>query len=302
MQDYTLIMQVALSVLQFASVTFLVWALFRRPYKPEPPVNRRIALALGISRRNTVFDIPVLKPFLGLALMSARRWPLLRDRIRKDLEASGNTSGYSVEEYTALCLCSAFLLTTICMFLVGLIGTWFVILLTLVPILGFSIPVWALNEDARKRSALIGKQLPYTLDLIAIMMEAGATFTEAAKTLIRDDPTDDMNQELQLVLAEIEFGTPRRIALSNMAERIPLESLRGVVGAVNQAEQLGTPLSGILKNQAITLRNARTVAAEDAAAKASLRVLIPSMLILLAVILVVFSPLIMYWMNNRDLL
>lgn len=83
---------------------------------------------------------------------------------------------------------------------------------------------------------------------------------------------------------------------------MPLESLRGVIGAVNQAEQLGTPLSGILKNQAVMLRNMRTVKAEDAAAKASLRILIPSMLIMLAVVIVVFAPLVIQWILNGGIM
>ncbi len=302
MIDYLDIWQIPLAVLQFAAVFLLVWALFRRPYQPEPPVNRRIALALGIERRQTVFDIPALRPLLGLALMTARRWPFFRARIRKDLEASGNPSSYSVEEYTALCLSGAVVFTALCMLLIGQVGSWYLIVMVIAPIAGFAVPVFSLHESAHQRTGAIAKQLPYTLDLIAIMMEAGATFTEAVRTLIRDDPADDLNQELQLVLGEIEFGASRGVALSNLADRIPLESLRGVIGAVNQAEQLGTPLSSILKNQAIMLRNQRTIKAEDAAAKASLRILIPSMLIMIAVVLVVFSPIIIYWLANKAML
>lgn len=295
MNTYFDIWQILLSLLQFGSVSFFIWALFRQPYQPEPPINRRIALALGIQRRQTVFDIPFLRPFLSLALMSARRFPFFRQRIRQDLEASGNPSSYSVDEYTALCLSGAVVLTALCMLLVGRVGSWYTIVLLISPLFGFIIPLWSLKEAALSRTNAIGKQLPYTLDLIAILMEAGATFTEAVNTVIRDNPSDDLNQEFRMVLAEIEFGSPRGTALASLAERVPLESLRGVIGAVNQAEQLGTPLSGILKNQAVMLRNMRTVKAEDAAAKASLRILIPSMLIMLAVVIVVFAPLVIQW-------
>ena len=59
---------------------------------------------------------------------------------------------------------------------------------------------------------------------------------------------------------------------------------------LNQAETLGTPLSQILKVQSSMLRMNRSVRAEKLSASASLRILIPSMLILMAVVLVVFSP------------
>ena len=90
--------------------------------------------------------------------------------------------------------------------------------------------------------------------------------------------------------SEIEFGTTRAIALTNMAERLPLDQLRSVIGAVNQAELLGTSLSTILKNQATMLRNGRSVTAEKRSAEASLRIIVPSMLIMAAVLLCVFGP------------
>ena len=167
----------------------------------------------------------------------------------------------------------------------------FLFLITM-PIIGFLIPFYSLHAQALKRLRNISKQLPYTLDLIGLMMEAGATFTEAINTLIQDDPQDELNQELTLVQSEIDLGTQRAPALANMAERIPLESLRSVVGAINQAEALGTPLSTILKNQSNMVRMMRSVKAEEASAKASTRILIPSMLILVAVVIIVFAPLI----------
>ena len=79
-----------------------------------------------------------------------------------------------------------------------------------------------LSEAATSRVGRISKKLPYTLDLVALMMAAGSTFSEAIETLIRDEPDDDFNEELALVMAEIEFGTRRSEALAHMAERIPL--------------------------------------------------------------------------------
>jgi tight adherence protein C len=68
---------------------------------------------------------------------------------------------------------------------------------------------------------------------------------------------------------------------------------------VNQAEALGTPLATILKSQSSMLRMARSVRAEKLSASASLRILIPSMLILFAVVLIVLAPaIITYWLKG----
>ena len=134
--------------------------------------------------------------------------------------------------------------------------------------------------------------MPYTLDLIALMMQAGSAFSEAIQTMIRDDPEQDFNQELRIVLAEIEYGTRRADALRNLAERIPLDTLRSIVGAVNQAEALGTPLSEILKSQSDMIRMHRSVRAEKLSAKASLRILMPMVLILAAALFTLFGSLV----------
>lgn len=288
--------QIVVSLLQFTTVTLLVWAIFRYPVSPEPPVNRQIAMALGLAQRDTIFEMPVLRQLMGFGVMLAKRFPFFRRRIRQDLDASGNPLGYSVDEYLAMCLASAVVLTAVStLLLLAQLGQFDLLIVLAMPVVGFVVPMWVLHEQASRRIRSISKKLPYTLDLIALLMEAGATFPEAIATLVKDEPDDELNRELALVQAEIDFGTTRSVALSHMGDRIPLDALRSVVGAINQAEALGTPLSTILKNQSGMIRMLRTVRAEEASASASLRILVPSMLILLAVVIVVFSPIIMRW-------
>jgi len=282
------------SAMLFSSVFLMVWSLFRIPVKPEPPITRRIAIELGLEHRQTIFEQPVIGQLMGISMLMAQRFPFFRDKIRQDLEASGNPSGYSVDEYVAICIASGIgtgVVSTLILFMQ--LSQFDLLMVLVMPIIGFAIPMMSLSESASSRTKKISRKLPYTMDLIALMMEAGATFTEAINTLIHDEPDDELNQELRIVQSEIEFGATRAAALFNMAERIPLDSLRSVVGAINQAEALGTPLSLILKNQAEMIRMLRGVRAEEASASASMKILLPSMLILAAVVLIVFSPIIL---------
>jgi tight adherence protein C len=294
-------LEVLVCLTQFSAVFLLVWALFRFPVPAELPIHRRIAVALGTDRRQTLFEQPALAPLLALAMTVSRRlsFPVLRQLVHHDLNGSGNPNNYDVDEYVALCLGCAALMGVLSAALVAVVVQEFEPLTPLVMLLvGFALPLWTLHEAAARRVMRISKKLPYTLDLIALMMAAGSTFTEAVAALIRDEPNDDFNQELRLVQAEIEFGTPRAAALQNMGDRIRLETLRSIVGAVNQAEALGTPLSVILKNQSGMLRMHRSVRAEKLSASASLRILFPSMIILLAVVLIVFGPLLIKWIES----
>lgn len=296
------LLDLVVALLGGASVFMLVWSIFRYPVPAEPPISRRIAMAMGVGGRQTIFEQPLLRPITSMFLQLAKQFGFtyVRNRIRRDLNASGNPSGYTVDEYIAICMMAggafAMMSSIVTLMFFGFPEPATFLLTFLI---GFWIPMMTLRGQADARVRRISKKLPYTLDLIALMMGAGGTFGEAIDTIIRDEPEDDLNQELALVQSEIEFGTMRSTALRNMADRIPLESLRSVVSAINQSESLGTPLSAILSTQAQIIRMHRSVRAEKLSASASLKIQLPSMLILIAVLLIVFAPLIIKFSEGR---
>lgn len=291
------------SLFVFAGIFVPIYAIFRYPVPDEAPIHRQIAKAVGVDQE-TVFENTLFAPVLSLFVQLAKRINLtgLRKSIRQNLQASGNPSGYTVDQVLALALASAVTIGGFSSLITMLInGGMLLLFLPTMSVVGFMIPLTVLSASANKRTRKIGKQLPYTLDLISLVMASGSSFTEAIETLIRDDPEDELNQELAFSLAEMEYGTTRAQSLMNLGVRIPLDSLRSVVGAVNQAEKLGTPLSSILKVQAEMLRMHRSVRAEKLSASASLKILIPSMLILLAVVLVIAAPLIIRFITQGSL-
>ena len=298
-----MILAAVTSLFVFAGIFVPIYAIFRYPVPDEAPIHRQIAKAVGVDQE-TIFENPVLAPALSLFVQLAKRVNLtgLRKSIRQNLQASGNPSGYTVDQVLALALASAVTVGVSSSAISMLINDGMLLLfLPTMSVVGFMIPLTVLSSSANKRTRKIGKQLPYTLDLIALVMASGSSFTEAIETLIRDDPEDELNQELGFSLSEMEFGTTRAQALQNLGQRIPLDSLRSVVGAVNQAEKLGTPLSSILKVQAEMLRMHRSVRAEKLSASASLKILVPSMLILLAVVLVIGAPMIIRFIVQGSL-
>ncbi|MFK7788281.1 MAG: type II secretion system F family protein [Phycisphaeraceae bacterium] len=298
-----LIFAVVTSLFVFAGIFVPIFAIFRYPVPDDAPIHRQIAKAVGVDHE-TIFESAAFAPMLSLFVQLAKRVGLvgLRKSIRQNLSASGNPSGYTVDQVIALAMASMVVVGGLASILSLLVEPGMLLLmLPTMSTVGFMIPLFALSSSASKRARKIGKQLPYTLDLIALVMASGSSFTEAIETLIRDDPEDELNQELALSLAEMEYGTTRANALKNLGERIPLDSLRSVIGAVNQAEKLGTPLSAILKVQAEMLRMHRSVRAEKLSASASLKILIPSMLILLAVVLVIGAPMIIRFIVQGSL-
>ncbi len=288
-----LLLQILVSLLVFGSVFLLTWSLFAAPVVLVPPVNRQISAVGAATQQGTIFDVRMLAPIMGAALSAAQRFSFdaLRRRVGRDLDASGNPNHYSVDQFVAICLLTGALLGLVGGALAWAMAPRALPLGTLAAAaLGFVAPLWSLRLEATRRLVRINKKLPYTLDLIALMMTAGCTFTEAVDSLVEDEPDDDLNQELRLMRRHIEFGARRSQALAELAQRIPLDTLRSVVGAINQSQRLGTPLATILSAQAGMIRMQRSVHAEKLSASASLRILLPSMLILIAAVIVVFAP------------
>ncbi|MDP6543999.1 MAG: type II secretion system F family protein [Phycisphaerae bacterium] len=287
------IFDIALSGGIFLVVTLFVVAIFRQPYEITVSHQRQSAIETGHGDRQTVFENTLLRPILWIMLSGAFRMavPRFKEWIRKTLVSAGNPNYYSPEEYLALSLFyGAMIAVAVSLFyMITPLGFSFVSMM-LGFLVGMGLTIYQLREAAGKRLRLIAKRVPYALDLISLAMGAGATFTEAIATVVRERGDDPFNEELKVVLAEIELGTTRRQALQNLATRIPIDMLRSIVASVIQAEDLGTPLADVLHSQASLLRLQRSVRAENLAAVASVRIMVPASLILLSVILAVFGP------------
>ncbi|MDY6913611.1 MAG: type II secretion system F family protein [Planctomycetota bacterium] len=277
----------------FASVFTLIVAVFSQPGKVELSPQREVALATGHTDRRTVFEEPVLQPGMWLLLSVSHRLAIPRAKqwLGRTLVAAGSPNYYTAEEYLAVsmlggllagCVLEAahFLLTGAFSFVAIVIGF----------VAGMMLSLYRIHSSASTRIRAISKRLPYSLDLISLAMGAGATFTEAVRAVVQAEADDPFNVELRTTLAEIELGATRAEALQNLARRVPVELLRSIVASIIQAEQLGTPLADVLHSQAMLLRLQRSVRAENAAAVAGVRILIPGLLILMAVILAVFAP------------
>ncbi len=277
----------------FLVVMLFVIAIFRQPYEITVSHQRRSSIETGHGDRQTVYENPLLRPILWIMLATAHRMamPRFKDWIRRTLVAAGNPNYYSPEEYLALSLFyGAMIAAAISLFYIVALGGFSFVSMFLGFLAGMGLTIYQLRETAAKRLRLIAKRVPYALDLISLAMGAGATFTEAIGTVVRESSEDPFNEELKVVLAEIELGTTRRQALQNLATRIPIDMLRSIVASVIQAEDLGTPLADVLHSQASLLRLQRSVRAENLAAVASVRIMVPAALILFSVILAVFGP------------
>lgn len=277
-----------------AAVALLVYAVFNTPTEQvRLSPQREAAIATGHDDRKTVFENKFLRPLLWMLLAASHRLgaPRLKEWTRSTLTASGNINYYTPEEYIALSAFTGILIGAFMQLVFVLMYGEFSLLAMFIGLLtGTLMAFFQLYGRSQNRLHKISKRVPYALDLISLAMGAGATFVEAVRTVAREEGDDPFNNELNAMLAEIDLGTTRRRALENLAARIPLESLHSIVASAIQAEELGTPLGKVLHDQASLMRLQRTVRAENAAAVASVRILVPGLLILMSVVLTLFAP------------
>ncbi len=97
---------------------------------------------------------------------------------------------------------------------------------------------------------------------------------------------------MRYVLQEVKMGTTRREALINLKDRVPSDYISGLVSSVVQAEQMGTPLTNILRIQAAAIRLKRSQRAEKLAGEAPVKLIMPLLFIVGAVMLTLFGALI----------
>ena len=139
---------------------------------------------------------------------------------------------------------------------------------------GFMGPEFWLGRKIRSRAQDMVLQLPDALDLLTISVEAGLGF-DAALAKVVEKMEGPLVAEFRQALAEIRMGRSRRDALRDVAKRADSQPINNFIGAIVQAEQLGVPIAKVLQIQSNQLRIERRQRAEEAAAKAPVKMLFP---------------------------
>ncbi len=290
--ETTLLLRSAFLALGSGSVLSVTYFLGSVPLPPPPRFGRRGA-ARELARKSggsfSTFE-PLLRFTAGLvALVPA---PELEANLEAELRRADYPLGLTAREYTALCLLSAAALAAIA-FAIG-VATG-VTRLIAIPGLAFGLllPRLQVHEITRARVKEITRGLPHAIEIAALCMGAGADFPAALRLLVSADGTAKagaLNHELSLILEQLELGHTRREALLDFSDRVQTPAVRDFVAAVIQAEEKGNPLAKVIQIQGRMLNQRRSVAAEEAAARAGVMMIAPLMLLLCAILVILMGP------------
>jgi tight adherence protein C len=215
----------------------------------------------------------------------------LRARQELELRRADYCLGLTPDEYSALSLLAAVGLGGTVALLTRLAGSSAVLAIPATAF-GLVLPALQVHEIIRRRVKEVVRGLPHAIEIAAMCMGAGLDFPGALRMLTQGHAgkRNALADEFAAILEELDLGHTRREALLSFAERVQAPAVRDFVNAVVQAEQKGNPLAKVIQIQGRMLNSRRSVAAEEAAARAGVLLIAPMVLLVACVMLLLMGP------------
>jgi tight adherence protein C len=234
-------------------------------------------------------------PMAGKLIRSiVRHTPLdLYGRTSRLIILAGNPPGLKAERVVAFKVVFA-IVGLVCGMAIGSVlplpGSVKLAAIVLFAFMGYTIPSAAVSAKASKRQKEIRKNLSDTMDLLTISVEAGLGFDAALAQVVRN-VEGPLSQEIARTLQEMQIGVPRMEALRNLSDRTDVEELDGFVLSMIQADKYGVGVANVLRGQSKELRQKRRQRAEETAQKVPLKLLFPTIFMVLpALFIVILGP------------
>jgi tight adherence protein C len=227
------------------------------------------------------------KPFIERLLGPMRRWlehqtmrmtpEAQAANFRRQLDFVGNPVSLDPAGLQTLRIAAAAAFGAIGTAIGMFIGTPFAIGVALLVgvVVGFYGPVVWLDQLVRLRRTELEASLPNALDVVAISMEAGLGLDRALEQLVRHQD-DSLTLLVARALREIQLGRPRGQALEEMAAATGIDDFTSLVRSILYAEKTGVPIARTIAAHAAQMRVKRRLKIRTEAARASLKILIPT--------------------------
>jgi tight adherence protein C len=247
---------------------------------------------VGGARGELAFGDRVVSPALQRMVRLARRLSPagVSARIQHHLDLAGNPVNWSVERVFAVKGVGLLVGGGIGL-LLGLGGPVTLVLFCGgLGAAGFFLPDILTWNAGIKRQEAIQKTLPDALDMLTVSVEAGLGF-DAALSQVTKNTDGPLSGEFFRVLQEMQIGKSRAASFRAMTERTTVQDLRNFVSSLVQADTLGIPIAGVLREQAKEMRLKRRARAEEKAQKIPIKILFPMIFFIFpALFVVIIGP------------
>ncbi len=240
----------------------------------------------GEARPMTIEEVELQRPFterflrpalLRLGSILSRSTPQKqRQDLQNKLDLAGRPGNLTPEDFGAIRIVAAAVLAAVGLLLGYLLQNtlYLVVALLAGAVLGYFLPQMWLQQKVNARRQEIQKGLPDAMDLLVIAVDAGLGF-DASLARVTDKYKNALSEEFAKVLREVNLGRPRLEAMDEMGRSSGVEDLHNFIQAVIQSEQFGTGIGKILRIQADEMRRKRRQRAQEKAAQATLKMMLP---------------------------
>ena len=153
----------------------------------------------------------------------------------------------------------------------------------------FFLPNLVIIIRLRKRHDEIYRTLPQAIDLLEICVSSGLGL-DMAWNIVADEVrqvSPVLASSMSLTNFEMHLGVGRIDAMKHMADRTGVDDLKSLAAILIQTDRFGTSISDTLRIFAQSIREERSFAAEEAAEKMSVKLLIPMVLFIFPATLIV---------------
>lgn len=158
-------------------------------------------------------------------------------------------------------------------------------------LVGYVIPRIVLRFRIASHQKALTQGLPDALDLMVICVEAGLTLDSAMQRVGHELAIAHprISREIGIAHMETRVGLSRAESLRNLGSRTGNAALQSLAAMLIQAERFGTSIATALRIHADSLRSERQHAAEESAAKASVKLSFPLVMFILPATFIILA-------------
>ena len=195
-------------------------------------------------------------------------------RLAKLLDQAGSPEQWTVDRLLTIKGAALFVGGFFGLFVGGGLTLRGILIAAAVAVALFFVPDFLAFNLVLHRRQETGKGLSEALDMLTVCVEAGLGFDAALLQVARNLDTV-IAGEFARVLSEIQIGKSRTEAFQALGERLNTPDIRNFVTALVQADRLGLPIAGVLREQTAAMRLMRRQRAEEKAQKTTIKILFP---------------------------
>lgn len=222
-------------------------------------------------------------------------WAKSLPELQRELEMVEPQSPWKASEYLALKSLEA-LPTVVLAALFVLLAIGFLPAMMIVVLAVCTLPLlnrYRVSDRAKRYRTSVRNQMPFVVDLMALMLESGAIFRECLETAAEENRGSPVGEEFNRICRSIDQGILQTEALSGLARRMDDPDIFEMVFAINTAEERGTRLKETLSDLAEQMRHRRIQWLERAAEEAKVHMTWPGLLVMVACLIIVAAPLLL---------